>query len=31
MPHVEKVREAVKDENAEIIVLAVALESDIAR
>lgn len=29
--HVEKVREAVKDENAEIIVLAVALESDIAQ
>jgi len=29
--YVEKVREAVKDENAEIIVLAVALESDIAQ
>lgn len=29
--HVESVREAVKDENAEIIVLAVALESDIAQ
>jgi GTP-binding protein YchF len=28
--YVEQVREAVKDENAEIIVLAVALESDIA-
>jgi GTP-binding protein YchF len=29
--HVERVREAVKDENAEIIILAVALESDIAQ
>jgi GTP-binding protein YchF len=29
--YVEQVREAVKDENAEIIVLAVALESDIAQ
>ena len=28
--YVEQVREAVKDENAEVIVLAVALESDIA-
>lgn len=28
--HVERVREAVKDENAEVLVLAVAIESDIA-